>query len=479
MSRRGENELREKILRADAAYAPFPEFTEWVAQAVDLAPWETALLEFETERQRASPDSLRRALDFAVRAAAIDTGAIEGLYRVDRSFTFSVAAQTATWEGDVAEKGPHVRPLFEAQLAGLELVMDAVSTRAAISEAWIRRLHEVLCEAQETYRVRTAVGAQEHPFPRGVYKTHSNHVERADGTTHSYCPVERTGDEMHRLTLEIASAEFAGAHPIVQAAYAHYAFVVIHPFADGNGRVARALASVFTFRACSLPLAILADQKAVYLDALAAADEGRFDRFIGFVLQSMVDTTSEITLRLREAGSDSVCESAERLSAAYRPRAPLSAAQMDAVAARIAGLVRDQLARELESAPLPAAIEASVVIDRRAVPANSRHEFRAVPDGAASIQAVVRSSDPDAHVSWKYQVVVNLDRDAFHAMQVEQTGSPEVPDGALRIRLDLVHPSLMTAFRTQLEPWVRIQAGALLREVHRRIEAAALRSARS
>jgi len=274
MNRRGDSESREKLRRADAAYTSFPDFAAWAAEAVDLAPWDAAVGELEGERQRASPESLRRALDFAVRAAAIDTGAIEGLYRVDRGFTFSVAAQAATWEGEIAEKGPHVRPLFEAQLAGLELVMDAV-------------------------------------------------------------------------------------------------------------------------------------------------------------------------------------------------------------AARIAGLVRDQFVRELEAAPLPATVEASFAIDGRVVPANSGREFRPVQNGTASIQAVVRSSEPVAHVSWKYQVVVSLSAQAFYAMHLEQMGAPEARAVPLRIRLDLVHPALKTAFRTQLESWVRIQVGELLREARRRIEAAALRSAPS
>jgi hypothetical protein len=156
----------------------------------------------------------------------------------------------------------------------------------------------------------------------------------------------------------------------------------------------------------------------------------------------------------------------------------LSAAQLDAVAARIAGLVRDQFMRELEAAALPGAVEASFVIDRRAVPANAGEEFRPVHDGTASIHAVVRSSEPAARVSWKYQVVVSRRVDAFYAMQVEQAGSSEGVAGALRIRLDLVHPSLKTAFRAQLESWVRIQAGELLHEMHRMIEAAALRSGR-
>lgn len=30
---------------------------------------------------------------------------------------------------------------------------------------------------------------------------------------------------------------FVKAHPVLQAAWAHFAFVAVHPFADGNGRV--------------------------------------------------------------------------------------------------------------------------------------------------------------------------------------------------------------------------------------------------
>ena len=43
-------------------------------------------------------------------------------------------------------------------------------------------------------------------------------------------------------------------HPAVQAAYAHYALTAIHPFADGNGRLARTVASVFLMRSAGVPL---------------------------------------------------------------------------------------------------------------------------------------------------------------------------------------------------------------------------------
>lgn len=38
-------------------------------------------------------------------------------------------------------------------------------------------------------------------------------------------------------------------HPILKAAIAHYRFVVVHPFMDGNGRAARALATLILYQA--------------------------------------------------------------------------------------------------------------------------------------------------------------------------------------------------------------------------------------
>src|SRR5439155_9702338 len=37
-------------------------------------------------------------------------------------------------------------------------------------------------------------------------------------------------------------------HPAIQAAWAHVALAAIHPFADGNGRAARVLASLAMYR---------------------------------------------------------------------------------------------------------------------------------------------------------------------------------------------------------------------------------------
>ena len=106
---------------------------------------------------------------------------------------------------------------------------------------------------------------------------------------------------MQRLVTELRSPEFITAHPAIQAAYAHYGLVVVHPFADGNGRVARALASVFAYREMSMPIVILTEQKDLYLDALEAADSGEYQQFVHFMTDRMLDTMNLVEDSIRTA----------------------------------------------------------------------------------------------------------------------------------------------------------------------------------
>jgi Fic family protein len=99
---------------------------------------------------------------------------------------------------------------------------------------------------------------------------------------------------MARLVAEMRSDSFLAAHPVLQAAYAHYGLVVIHPFADGNGRVARALASAFTYRAISMPIVILSEHKEAYLDALESADKGEYQVFVDFMAARSFDTITMV-----------------------------------------------------------------------------------------------------------------------------------------------------------------------------------------
>lgn len=280
-----------KLAEIDAKYAPFPDFSAWPRDLRDAERWDAARDEFKAAISAANDEDLRRALQVVQRAAAFDTGAIEGLYSTNRGLTFTVAEQAAMWEQMVDNQGPNARALFEAQLSAFELVLDHVThAYPQVTQTWIRRLHEALTGPQATYAVHTPVGSQEQPLPKGQYKKHPNHVRTATGAIHAYAPVEQTQLEMQRLVDELQSADFLAAEPIVQAAYAHYCLVSIHPFADGNGRVARALASAYTYRDTSIPLLVLNEHRNEYFAALAEADAGDHASFIALIERVVMET---------------------------------------------------------------------------------------------------------------------------------------------------------------------------------------------
>lgn len=303
--------------QVDASYDPFPLFDEWVNIPIGIARWEAFAAEVSSRRTEASPELLKRAQEIVERAAAIDTGAIEGLYDVDRGFTFSVAKQVTTWEAMIDQKGEDVRDLFESQLSAYESVLDLATKSTPVTEAWIRQLHAEICRAQDTYLVQTPTGPQKQELPKGEYKHLPNHVRGRDGEIHAYAPVDMTPEEMHRLCEEVHSEAFQKAHPVLQASYIHYAFVVIHPFADGNGRVARALASIYTYRSHSVPLLILADTRNEYISALEAADKKNLQPFVNFTLERALDGIQLVQESINAAKSPEASDAISRLKKLY------------------------------------------------------------------------------------------------------------------------------------------------------------------
>lgn len=124
---------------------------------------------------------------------------------------------------------------------------------------------------------------------RGVFKQYPNNPTRPDGRVHQYCPPEQVDSEIARLRnlYELYSSQPQQIHPVLCAAWLHHRFVHIHPFADGNGRVARALMNWHLIKADFLPIAITHDRRIPYLYALQQADAGDLLPFVEFLLRSL------------------------------------------------------------------------------------------------------------------------------------------------------------------------------------------------
>lgn len=109
---------------------------------------------------------------------------------------------------------------------------------------------------------------------KGDYKLQPNNPTRIDGRIHEFCPPEHVASEMDRLIEMHTRHVEKQLPPEVEGAWLHHAFTQIHPFQDGNGRVARALASLVFLKAGYFPLLINRDDRQKYIESLESADSG-------------------------------------------------------------------------------------------------------------------------------------------------------------------------------------------------------------
>jgi Fic family protein len=448
----------------DAQYVPFPSFSEWPTIVPRKELWDRDYERFMKVSAEASGEDLRTAQQIALRTAAFDTGAIEGLYPTDRGLTFTVATQAAAWEQEVEDRDSNALRLFEAQLEAFELVMDLVAEQfPKMTQSWVRRLHEVVTAEQETFVVHTPVGPQEQPLPRGSYKEHPNHVRTIDGAIHAYAPVGETQSEMQRLIDELEAEDFKRAHSILQSSYVHYALVAIHPFADGNGRVARAMASAYTYRSASVPLLVLAHHRDQYFAALSEADEGRPDPFVDFIARVSRDGLEMVTERLRAAQAAQPEEVLDAFREMYIAQGDLSHRQLDELANGFVDDLLGVIASQGESLDLPDGVKVEWMGGAGGDQGEVPDGFRSlVTPGPRYVQLDFEASAPgDAEIRDTIDVFVSTASDTATSVMVRarRTG-----DQLTFGQFDL-SPHLSSAARLRMESFVRRIIGNILKEL--------------
>jgi Fic family protein len=461
----------EELAALDAQYRPIPAFSNWPQVVEHPDHWHSELNALRDLRDDVSEEDLKRSIEVAMRAAAFETGAIEGLYTTDRGLTRTVATQAAAWEEQVRKSGASALELFNAQLAAYELVMDVATRAIPVSEAWIRRLHEELTSAQETYVVQTPLGPQEQPLPRGEYKSHPNHVQTRDGTAHSYAPVDLTRPEMGRLVEQLESDPFRTAHPVLQASYAHYAFVAVHPFADGNGRVARALASVYLYRAAWIPLLIFADQRTDYFNVLSLADTGSCAPFAHFVEQCALSAIAMVSETLRAAMAPKPEEIVARFQGLFIAQGDLTHKQIDEVAARLAEDVANALVARVAELGLPDGITIGGGVGS-GTPGSPPKGFRHIVHGGGKyvVLDVASAAPAQARDQLQIPVFVSTDQDDTLTFRVDAVSGAASPAG-LTFGLRDVYPELSVAAHQRICAFVERILGSELQAVHSQAEA--------
>ena len=244
---------------------------------------------------------------------AIETGIIEGLYDISEAGTKTLIEQgfqaSFLTHDDTNQPVADVLNKIRDQYDALQGLYAFVGGQRPLGTSYIRELHQVLTAHQRTYEARDTLGNRvERELPRGVWKSLPNNVEHPDDTQFEFCPPEHVDAEMERLVAMHQSHESQKVPPDVQAAWLHHRFTLIHPFTDGNGRVARCLATLVLLKAHWLPLVVTRTDRANYIDAIRHADRG--------ILRPLVDVFGKLQrIAIRKAFSltDQVLDEAPAL----------------------------------------------------------------------------------------------------------------------------------------------------------------------
>lgn len=226
---------------------------------------------------------------------AIETGIIERLYTWDRGVTEVLIEQgiessiIAHRVGVSQSDAEHIQTLINDHLGIVEGLFGYIKGEEPLSEHFIRALQAQFTAHQDYTEAISESGALvQVKLQKGEYKTHPNNPRRPDGEVHPYCPPELTKDEMEALIRIYREAE-ATHTPEVKSAWLHHRFTQIHPFQDGNGRVARALASLVFLREGLFPLVVRESDRKVYIGALETADAGDLGPLITFFARRQRD----------------------------------------------------------------------------------------------------------------------------------------------------------------------------------------------
>lgn len=177
-------------------------------------------------------------------------------------------------------------------------VLDLVKGVTSLTEVFIRELHTLILK--ET-GYRDALTNDGKPTRRlievGKYKIQPNHVITSTGETFYFATPEETPAKMQELVEWFrGEKERADVNPIVLASIFHYRFIRIHPFDDGNGRVARILMNFILMQFGYPPVIIKTDDKENYYAVLQLADSDQMQPFIDYI-SSNLEHSLELMLR--------------------------------------------------------------------------------------------------------------------------------------------------------------------------------------
>lgn len=164
---------------------------------------------------------------------------------------------------------------MKASLVGMKMMQDeAAIADKPLTQNFIRQLHKtILREDYTVYRNMPGGVQTSYTIHAGQYKTRPNSVITRYGDRFEYASPEETPALMTDLVDWYNEAEQSGKlSPVELAALFHYRYIRIHPFEDGNGRIARLMVNYILSRHDWPMIVVRSRNKNEYIDALHQSD---------------------------------------------------------------------------------------------------------------------------------------------------------------------------------------------------------------
>jgi len=164
----------------------------------------------------------------------------------------------------------HLEATNNAQ--GYDLIVRLAREQAPISHVTVQQIHEVvtrgILEGAGRYRTRNV---------------------RITGAVRSPPDWKNIVSEMDDLIADIKEQDRS---VIDMTAYLHHRFAAIHPFIDGNGRVARLLGNLYLIRNGYPPIVLDKKNRQQYYQVLRDADNGDLSVFTTFIARAVNESLS-------------------------------------------------------------------------------------------------------------------------------------------------------------------------------------------
>ena len=164
---------------------------------------------------------------------------------------------------------------MKASQVGVKMMTEEAGLKDhPLTQNFIRQLHKTLLREDYTvYRNLPGGGTTSYTIHAGQYKTRPNSVITRYGDRFEYASPEETPALMSSLVDWYNEAEKSGQYtPVELAALFHYRYIRIHPFEDGNGRIARLMVNYILARHDWPMIVVRSRNKNEYLDALHQSD---------------------------------------------------------------------------------------------------------------------------------------------------------------------------------------------------------------